>query len=442
MAKGKSRATHHINMPPHTKQDLLKLFETSTEHIFLTGNAGTGKTTLVNNFRSTTEKNIAVVAPTGVAAVNIKGETIHSFFGFPPNITLDRARLSASRTKKAKIYQSLDILVIDEISMVRADLLDCIDVFLQQVRKRKSPFGGVKLIMVGDLYQLPPVVTSLERVALHNIYDSPFFFSSHVFEKITNGLFKQLIVAELTEIYRQKDPKFIAILNKIRHNLIEETDLEILNKYSLDSESLDDYVLLTTINDTADRVNEARLSQIDGPLHVFHALVTGDFSEKQAPAGQTISLKTGAKVMLLNNDSSNRWINGTTGTLFRVSKDEVFVKLENGEVEKIEPITWNAYKTIFNEEKNKIESFEVGSFKQIPLRLAWAITIHKSQGKTFEKVAVDFGQGTFAHGQAYVALSRATSLEGLRLVKPLAKYHIIVDRRVQEFLAKIKDLSV
>lgn len=429
-------------MSTHNNQDLIKLLENSQEHVFLTGNAGTGKTTLINDLRQVTEKNIAVVAPTGVAAVNIKGETIHSFFGFAPNMTQEKAKQDASRTKKTKIYQGLDILVIDEISMVRADLLDCIDVFLQQVRKKRSPFGGVKVIMVGDLHQLPPVVTSSEQAALNSLYGSPFFFSSHVFEKITNGLFRQLIVIELTTIYRQKDPKFIEILNKIRHNLILEEDLEILNKYSLDSESLDDYVLLTTINDTADRVNDARLRQIDGPLHVFHAHVIGDFSEKQAPAGMEISLKTGAKVMLLNNDTNDRWINGTIGTLYRVSKDEVYVKLENGEIEKIEPVTWNAYKTSFNEEKNKIESFEVGSFKQMPLRLAWAITIHKSQGKTFQKVAVDFGRGTFAHGQAYVALSRATSLQGLRLVQPLAKYHIIVDPRVQEFLEKIKSFAV
>lgn len=427
---------------PTNNQNLIDLLEKSQEHIFLTGNAGTGKTTLINDFRSVTEKNIAVVAPTGVAAVNIKGETIHSFFGFAPNITLERARLDANRTRKTKIYQSLDILVIDEISMVRADLLDCIDVFLQQVRRRRAPFGGVKMIFVGDLHQLPPVVTFAEQAAINSLYASPFFFSSHVFEKITNGLFRQLIVIELTEIHRQKDPKFIEILNKIRHNVIGESDLEILNRNMLDSESLDDYVLLTTINNTADRVNENRLNQIEGPLHVFHAHIIGDFSEKQAPAGQEISLKTGAKVMLLNNDPDDRWINGTIGTLYRVAKDEVYVKLENGDVEKIEPVTWNAYKTSYNEEKNKIESFEVGSFKQMPLRLAWAITIHKSQGKTFQKVAVDFGGGTFAHGQAYVALSRATTLKGLKLVQPLAQYHIIVDPRVQEFLERIKEFAV
>lgn len=408
------------------------------EHIFLTGNAGTGKTTLIGEFKRQTEKNLALVAPTGVAAVNVGGETIHSFFGFPPNVNIDRAIYEAKKTKKGKIYQALEVLIIDEISMVRADLLDCIDIFLQTVRKMRVSFGGVRLIMVGDLHQLPPVVTQSEQEALLSIYSSPYFFSSLVFQKLMSGLYTQIIFLELSKIYRQKDLKFIDILNRVRIKKTLPEDLDILNRCVIDSESIDDHILLTTINETADRVNEMRLAQIEGPLHVFHATITGDFSEKQSPASQTLSLKTGAKVMLLNNDPEDRWINGTVGTLFRVSHEEVFVKLENGEIEKIEPVTWSAYKTRFNEEENKLESFDVGSFKQLPLRLAWAITIHKSQGKTFQKVAIDFGRGSFAHGQTYVALSRATSLSGLKLLRPLTDSGIIVDQTVIDFLENIR----
>jgi ATP-dependent exoDNAse (exonuclease V) alpha subunit len=413
----------------------------SEEHVFLTGNAGTGKTTLINKFQSDTEKDLAIVAPTGVAAVNVGGETIHSFFGFPPNVNIDRAIFEAKKTKKAKIYQALEVLVIDEISMVRADLLDCIDIFLQTVRKMRVSFGGVRVIMVGDLHQLPPVVTPAEKEALLSMYSSPYFFSSHVFQKLMSGLYTQIIFLELQKIYRQTDIKFIDILNRIRTKSILPEDLDILNRCVIDSESIDEHILLTTINDTADKVNDMRLAQIEGPLHVFHATVTGDFSEKQSPASQSLSLKTGAKVMLLNNDPDDRWINGTIGTLFRVSGEEVYVKLENGEIEKVEPVTWNAYKTRFNEEENKLESFDVGSFKQLPLRLAWAITIHKSQGKTFQKVAIDFGRGSFAHGQTYVALSRATSLSGLKLLRPLTESGIIVDETVLIFLENIKKLS-
>ena len=429
----------------NTDADYAKALDTllnKEEHVFLTGNAGTGKTTLINEFQKQTSKNLSIVAPTGVAAVNVGGETIHSFFGFPPNVNIERAIYEAKKSKKNKIFQSLEILVIDEISMVRADLLDCIDIFLQTIRKMRISFGGVRIIMVGDLHQLPPVVTPTERAAIFSLYQSPYFFSSHVFQKLVSGLYTQIIFVELQKIHRQKDPVFIDLLNRIRTKQTVPEDIDILNQCLIDSESIDDHILLTTINETADKVNEMRLAEIDGPLHVFHATVVGDFTEKQSPAASDLALKTGAKVMLLNNDPAGRWINGTVGTLYKVTKEEVYVKLENGELETVEPVTWNSYKTRFNEEENKIESFEVGSFKQLPLRLAWAITIHKSQGKTFQKVAVDFGRGSFAHGQTYVALSRATSLRGLKLIRPLTMESIIVDEVVLEFLNSIKKLSV
>lgn len=422
---------------------ILDLLENSQENIFLTGNAGTGKSTLLDHFRRSTTKNIAVVAPTGVAAVNVRGETIHSFFGFAPSITPEKAEQEAKTTKKAKIYRALEILVIDEISMVRADLVDCIDVFLKTVRKNKLPFGGVRVIMVGDLLQLPPVVTSQDKEALDSLYETPYFFSSSAFSSLFNGLYSQLKFIELETIYRQTEKHFIDLLNKIRNRQLADEDLDNLNKRVIsEGDIIEDHIVLTAINEQADRINQTRLDEIDGPTYSFHATRQGDFSVGHSPAADTIFLKTGSRVMLLNNDPLNRWINGTTGTLFRAEKDNVYVKIDGGEMEKIEPVTWKSYKTVFNPEKNTLDIEERGSFKQIPLRLAWAITIHKSQGKTFDKVAVDLGRGAFAHGQTYVALSRCTSLSGLKLIRPITHQSIIMDPRVIRFLDNLRQLVV
>jgi len=429
------------NFDPAFQKALLTL-ETEERHIFLTGHAGTGKTTLINEFRKTTTKNIAVVAPTGVAAVNIAGETIHSFFGFPPNITPEKARVYGKRSKKAKLYNALEILIIDEVSMVRADLLDSVDSYLRAVRNIRIPFGGVRLIMVGDLHQLPPVVTTADHEAIYSVYDSPYFFSSQSFQKLFQSLFGQLAFLELTTIYRQTDPRFIGILDRLRYKQTTDEDLDILNQRVVFDEDLSNHVLLTSINEIADRINETRLNEIMGPTHAFHAILTGKFSDKQGPAGQTIQLKSGAKVMLLNNDPDGRWINGTIGIVYEVKPQSVIVKLETGDKVEVFPHTWNSYKTEFDEVKNRLESYEIGSFKQIPIRLAWAITIHKSQGKTFTNVAIDLGRGAFAHGQTYVALSRATSLSGLKLIKPLRHDNIIVDPKVLEFLEKLNQVAI
>jgi len=420
----------------------LEYLENKSEHIFLTGNAGTGKSTLLDHFRNKTSKKIAVVAPTGVAAVNVRGETIHSFFGFPPNITPDHAALGAKKTRKTKLYQALEILVIDEISMVRADLLDCIDSFLRAVRRNNLPFGGVKIIMVGDLHQLPPVVTGAEQEAINSLYGSPYFFSSRVFAQLFEGLYRQFCFLELQTIYRQSDKKFIDILNRIRNKVTTEDDLEKLNQRLIsDGDSLDEYILLTAINDQADKINQARLDEIEGPHYSYHATITGDFSAKQSPASDLVLLKTGARVMLVNNDPDGRWINGTIGTLFRAQSDCVYVKLDTGEVERVEPVTWTSFRTTYNTKTETLESQETGSFKQMPLRLAWAITIHKSQGKTFDRVAIDLGRGAFAHGQTYVALSRCTSLSGIKLIRPINIGSIIMDDRVVEFLTKVRQLA-
>ncbi|KKT42879.1 MAG: TPR domain protein [Microgenomates group bacterium GW2011_GWC1_44_37] len=422
-----------------TFKKALDILENSSENVFLTGNAGTGKSTLLDHFRNHTTKNVAVVAPTGVAALNVHGETIHSFFGFPPNVTPERAVLEAKHSKKVKIYNALDILIVDEISMVRADLLDSIDSFLKSVRKKNLSFGGVRIIMVGDLHQLPPVVTHLEKDALLALYETPYFFSSKVFKSLFQGLYSQLRYIELQTIYRQSEKKFIEILNRIRNNITTDEDLiEINNQIICEGDCIDSYIILTALNDQADKINQVRLDEIEGPLYSFHATRTGDFSLQQAPAADMVTLKTGARVMLLNNDVQDRWINGTVGTLFKAESNCVYVKIDGGEVEKIEPFTWTSYKTSFNQENSSLETKEIGSFKQLPIRLAWAITIHKSQGKTFEKVVVDLGRGAFAHGQTYVALSRCTTLSGLRLVRPLDRQSIIMDRRVLDFLTSLR----
>jgi len=422
-----------------TTLDIVREIENSWENVFLTGNAGTGKSTLLDHFRNTTKKNIAVVAPTGVAAVNVKGETIHSFFHFPPNVDHERAKHEGKNTKKASLYKALDTLVIDEVSMVRADLLDSINAFLQTVRKSKQPFGGVQVVMVGDLHQLPPVVTRDEQEALKSLYSSPYFFSSNVFQSLTDGLYKQIKYFELSTIYRQTERNFIEILNRVRNKQTTQEDLNRLNQCKTEGEEfLDGFIYLTAMNEQADRINQYKLNEIEGQSIFFKGTTTGNFSEKQFPAADQLEMKTGARVMLLNNDPDGRWINGTLGTLFQIRSDHVLVKLDNGELETVEPVTWMAYKTRLNPETMTLESNEVGSFRQMPLRLAWAITIHKSQGKTFDKVAIDLGRGAFAHGQTYVALSRCTSLNGLRLVRPIEQSSIIMDDRVITFLKNIK----
>lgn len=422
-----------------TTLDIVSEIENSWENVFLTGNAGTGKSTLLDHFRNTTKKNIAVVAPTGVAAVNVKGETIHSFFHFPPNVDHERAKHEGKNTKNASLYRALDTLVIDEVSMVRADLLDSISAFLQTVRKSKQPFGGVQVVMVGDLHQLPPVVTRDEQEALKSLYQSPYFFSSNVFQSLTDGLYKQIKYFELSTIYRQTEIDFIKILNRVRNKQTTQEDLNRLNQCKTEGEEfLDGFIYLTAMNEQADRINQYKLNEIEGQSIFFKGTTTGNFSEKQFPAADQLEMKTGARVMLLNNDPDGRWINGTLGTLFQIRSDHVLVKLDNGELETVEPVTWKAYKTRLNPETMTLESNEVGSFRQMPLRLAWAITIHKSQGKTFDKVAIDLGRGAFAHGQTYVALSRCTSLNGLRLIRPIEQSSIIMDDRVITFLKNIK----
>jgi hypothetical protein len=414
----------------------LELMEETDKNIFITGRAGTGKSTLLNYFRDNTKKNAVILAPTGVAAVNVGGQTIHSFFHFKPNVTVAAIkRKKATGKEKTSIYKKLTTIVIDEVSMVRADLLDCVDKFLRlNGPDAKRPFGGVQMIFIGDLYQLPPVVTSAEREIFRSHYASPYFFSAKVMEAW------DMEFIELEKVYRQKDDEFIRLLNAIRNNSITEEDIALFNQrcHPDFSSSADDfYISLTSTNDLADDINEKRLAELKGKVWKAQGDVTGDFSKEYLPTAVELQLKKGAQIMMLNNDSYGQWINGTIGRVKKFAKDEdgedvIIAELDNGETVEISPYTWKIYKFFLKNEE--LRSEEVGSFCQYPVRLAFAVTIHKSQGKTFEKVIIDVGRGTFAHGQMYVALSRCTALTGMVLRNPLKKSHVMMDWQVVKFL--------
>lgn len=419
--------------------DAYNLLENSKSHIFITGKAGTGKSTLLQYLREHTSKNIVVLAPTGVAAVNVKGQTIHSFFRFKVDITLERVQKIRLRKENREMYHNIDTIIIDEVSMLRADILDCVDEFLRIYgRKRKEAFGGIQMIFIGDLYQLPPVVTHHEEDIFRDVYDSPYFFSAKVFK----GL--QLDYIDLAKIYRQQDDEFVELLNAIRHKTATDKHMQRLNErcrpdFIPDRE--DFYVYLTTTNAVADRINKEQLNRLRGNAYRFEGTVEGKFESKTLPTHEILDLKLGAQVMLLNNDPSERWVNGTVGKIINVhedltSTDIVEVELEGGHSVEVTPFKWEMFRFFFNEDTQMIESQSVGAFTQYPLKLSWAITIHKSQGKTFSKVIVDIGHGAFAHGQTYVALSRCTKLEGLVLKRPILKHHILLDPRIARFMDK------
>jgi len=413
------------------------LLENSKSNIFITGQAGTGKSTLLKYFREHTKKDMVVLAPTGVAAVNIMGQTIHSFFRFKPDITPESVADIRIRKENREIYKNIDAIIIDEVSMLRADLLDCVDAFLRiHGKKKKKPFGGIQIIFMGDLYQLPPVVTKEEKEIFRDIYTSPYFFSSKAYNEIS------VAFIDLAKIYRQQDDDFIELLNAIRNKEITSRHLQVLNErcdplFYPDENDL--YVYLTTTNRLADQINKTQLVRLEGKVYHFEGSIDGKFENKNLPTHEFLDIKIGAQVMLLNNDSSGRWINGSIGKVLSISGDLtataiVEVQLDGGSVVEVAPFRWEMFRFYFNEDTQMIESEGVGSFTQYPLKLAWAVTIHKSQGKTFSKVIIDIGTGTFAHGQAYVALSRCTSLEGIILRKPIYKRHILLDGRVVDFM--------
>ncbi len=423
----------------------LDLLETTNRPVFITGRAGTGKSTLLGHFRSTTRKSVAVLAPTGVAALNVRGQTIHSFCGFKPDITLDKVRKLGPKKDKerAELYRKFDTVIMDEVSMVRADLLDCVEKFLRLNGPRsRLPFGGIQMVLIGDLYQLPPVVTSAEKALFQAPYETPYFFSARV---LADGGYP-LEFVELEKIYRQTDPDFIGLLNAIRNRSVTEADLEKLNG-RLDPEFVppDDafYVTLTSTNEQAYRRNREKLETLEGESFAYDGFLEGDFDRSSLPTDQRLEIKVGAQVMLLTNDPLRRWVNGSIGRTIDVlrdpSRDDVIVvELRDGGIVEVGPNVWEIFRFAYDREEDRIVSEAVGAFTQYPLKLAWAVTIHKSQGKTFERVIIDIGRGAFAHGQVYVALSRATSLQGIVLRRPILRKHILMDWRVVKFLTRFQ----
>lgn len=420
--------------------------EKTREHVLITGRAGTGKSTLLTHFRNKTNKNIVVLAPTGVAAVNVQGQTIHSFFGFKPTTTLKKVRSIKPRNKE--IYQRIDTIVIDEISMVRADLLDCIDVFLRKWGREKGvAFGGIQMVFIGDLYQLPPILMGEEKHAFQDKYDSPYFFSSMVMnEPQKNMLFEgfSFSFVELEKIYRQKEDYFVKLLNAVRNNTVTHEMIQKLNErcdQDLISEK-QNYITLTTTNAMADVENTNKLEKLKGKEFSFDAKLGGQIEKNTFPADEELIIKIGAQVMMLNNDKEGRWVNGTVGIVTEVlskDKDEperVVVALENGEDVEVKPKHWEVFKFEYDTETKAVVSESVGSFEQYPMRLAWAVTIHKAQGKTFDHVIIDMGRGAFTTGQTYVALSRCTSFEGLIFKRPLRKSDVIIDDHIVKFVTK------
>jgi len=415
----------------------LDMMEDTSRSIFITGRAGTGKSTLLNYFRHTTAKKVAVLASTGVAALNVKGQTIHSFLRFKPNITLERVRKVRFSDDSKNIYKKLDAIVIDEISMVRADLLDCVDKFLRLNGPRgNSPFGGIQIIFIGDLYQLPPVIAGTEKVVFRSLYETPYFYSAKVFDSF------EMEFIELEKVYRQHDEQFLSLLNSIRNNSIAEDGLELLNQRYMpqfEPPPNDFYVYLTTTNKVAEQINDQRLGKLKGKLYTFTASIEGEFGDKNLPTAIDLQLKVGAQIMMVNNDADGRWVNGSIEKITNITQDRngediIIAELAHGTEVEITPYTWEIFR--FFVEEGQLQSEVVGRFKQYPLMLAWAVTIHKSQGKTFDKVIVDIGKGTFSYGQIYVALSRCTTLDGIVLKKPILKKHIWTDYKVVGFLTK------
>lgn len=413
-------------------KEAFNLMEKTQDNLFITGKAGSGKSTLLRYFRDNTKKNVVVLAPTGVAAVNIQGETIHSFFGFGPDIS--RKNIGKSlRRKKGKVYKQVETIVIDEISMVRADLLDYVDLFLKAKLKNEMPFGGKQVIFFGDLYQLPPVVTRDDEMVFKTVYSSPYFFSSDVMREV------DMKIIELKKIFRQQDQDFISILNRIRTNEIQPEDVDKLNDYVgyFEPEEYDSnmVVYLTTTNKIADKINITQLDKLEDREYKFMADHSPGINLRQFPTEPELNVKVGSQIMMLNNEKDGRWINGTLGQVANIipSRKIIEIQLEDGKLVEVEQHNWDLYKYQFNENSGQVESVPVGYFKQFPFKLAWAITIHKSQGKTFNKAFIDFGYGTFAYGQAYVALSRVVSLEGLRLKRPIKMEDVFVDPRIKIF---------
>lgn len=421
---------------------VFEIMEKSSQHMFITGRAGAGKSVLLRYFRENTTKRVVVAAPTGIAALNVKGQTIHSLFKLPPQ--LHRPGSLAFNSRLNTLLKRIDTLVIDEISMVRADLLDAIDERFREAMKSDEPFGGKQVIMFGDVYQLPPVVEEGLIKYFEHVHGGFYFFNALVWKKVDFKIF------ELTQVFRQKDPVFKDILNAVRDGSVVDSQIETLNaRYGVAVPDDGKTLTLAPTNSLVTNINQKRLDTLEGKVYEYKALITGEMKKSTFPTEEVLQLKVGAQVVLLQNDMNKRWVNGTVATIASLEKfskeektqDKITVYVDGAEYT-LEQATWEEVRYEYDPSEGKVKADTVSSFTQYPLRLAWAMTIHKSQGQTYESVALDLTTSAFAAGQMYVALSRCTSLEGLYLKMPVKAKDIIVDAKVQAFMSKVETIKI
>ena len=433
-------------------QKALQIIQFTRRSLFLTGKAGTGKSTFMRHIAATIKKKHIILAPTGIAAINAGGSTLHSFFKLPFHPLLPNDKRYSTRNirdtlkyngEKNKLLREVELIIIDEISMVRADIIDFIDKVLRIYnRNMREPFGGKQLLLVGDIYQLEPVIKEEERQLLRPFYPSNFFFDAQVFREM------QLIAVELKKVYRQRDAQFIALLDHIRTSHVSDSDLRLLNAQvnaEIGTEAGRLSITLSGRRDTVDYINEKQLNTLPDQPTIFYGHIEGEFPESSLPTPMELEVKTGAQVLFIKNDKERRWVNGTLGTIIGFGDEEdgiIYVRTEDGRDFDVQREIWSNVRYTFNEKEQKIEEEEIGSYQQFPLRLAWAITVHKSQGLTFNNVKIDFTGGVFAGGQTYVALSRCTSLQGISLQEPIRRENIFVRTEVTNFARNYNNLNI
>ena len=440
---------HTLDTDNREWQQALQIIQYMRRSLFLTGKAGTGKSTFLRHIAETTKKKHVILAPTGIAAINAGGQTLHSFFKLPfhpllPNDSSYSIRNIRKTLKYSaeltKLLRELELIIIDEISMVRADIIDFIDKVLRiYCRNMREPFGGKQLLLVGDIFQLEPVIKEDEWRLMQPFYASAYFFAAKVWQEM------QLVSIELRKVYRQSDSQFIGLLDRIRQNHATDADLQSINARVNQSSKQKENgfeITLATRRDTVDYINDLHLSELEGDSTIFKGHIKGDFPETSLPAPMELEIKPGAQVIFIKNDKEKRWVNGTLGVVIYIDEGEGIITVvdEDGHEYDVEREVWENMRYTFNEKEQKIEEEMLGSFIQFPLRLAWAITVHKSQGLTFRHVKIDFsGGGAFAGGQTYVALSRCTSLEGITLEAPIRRSDIFVRAEVVAFANRYND---